>query len=98
MIVPLIYFVLLSFLFQLCINFLDCLSCNSDQCPCGSLFSDMVIITDVLPHNWGNYFQDSGLPLSFSGTWSGSICDVNSLARTSGIMQMLYRMAVQLIW
>ena len=34
----------------------------------------MVIATDATPTHWAFYFQGSGLPLSVSGAWSGSLC------------------------
>ena len=34
---------------------------------------DVVIATDATPTRWAFYFQGSGLPLSVSGTWSGSL-------------------------
>ena len=36
---------------------------------------DVVIATDMhMPTHWAFYFQGSGLPLSVSGPWSGSMC------------------------
>ena len=35
---------------------------------------DVVIATDTMPTHWAFYFQGSGLPLSVSGSWSGSMC------------------------
>ena len=37
------------------------------------LLPDIVIITDAAPDHWTFNFQGSGLPISFSGTWSGSM-------------------------
>ena len=34
---------------------------------------DVVIVTDATPTHWAFYFQGSGLPLSVSGAWSGSL-------------------------
>ena len=34
---------------------------------------DVVIATDATPTHWAFYFQGSGLPLSVSGAWSGSL-------------------------
>ena len=38
---------------------------------------DVVIATDATPTCWAFYFQGSGLPLSVSGTWSGSLSRVH---------------------
>ena len=35
---------------------------------------DVVIATNAMPTHWAFYFQGSGLPLSASGPWSGSMC------------------------
>ena len=35
---------------------------------------DVVIATDATPTHWAFYFQGSGLPLSVSGSWLGSLC------------------------
>ena len=35
---------------------------------------DVVIATDAMPTHWVFYFQGSGLSLSFSRPWSGSMC------------------------
>ena len=37
---------------------------------------DVVIATDAMPTHWAFYFQESGLPLSVSGSWSGSRCRI----------------------
>ena len=34
---------------------------------------DVVIATDATPTHWAFYFQGSGLPISVSGSWSGSL-------------------------
>ena len=34
----------------------------------------MVIATNATPTHWAFYLQGSGLPLSVSGAWSGSLC------------------------
>ena len=47
---------------------------------------DVVIATDATPTHWAAYFQGSGLPLSFSGAWSGSMC---SLSRAHIALQEL---------
>ena len=46
---------------------------------------DVVIATDATPTCWAFYFQGSGLPLSVSGTWSGSLSRAHiACAGTSG--------------
>ena len=35
---------------------------------------DVVIATDAMPSHWAFYFQGSRVPLSVSGSWSGSLC------------------------
>ena len=35
---------------------------------------DVVFATDATPTHWAFHFQGSGLPLSVSETWSGSMC------------------------
>ena len=51
---------------------------------------DVVIATDATPTHWAFYFQGSGLPLSVSGAWSGSLC------RADIALQELYAVAVML--
>ena len=41
----------------------------------------VVIATDAMPNCWHFYFQGSGLPLSFSGTWSDYMCRVHIALR-----------------
>ena len=38
---------------------------------------DVVIVTDATFTHWAFYFQGSGLPLSVSGAWSGSLYRVH---------------------
>ena len=48
------------------------------------------------PH-WAFYFQGSGLPLSVSGAWSGSLCrDHIALQELQAVAKMLCRMAFHL--
>ena len=55
---------------------------------------DVVIATDAMPTHWAFYFQGSGLPLSVSGSWSGSMCRANiALQELQAVAMMLYRMA-----
>ena len=58
---------------------------------------DVVIATDAMPIHWAFYFQGSGLPLSVSGSWSGSLCrDHIALQELQAIVMMLCRMAFHL--
>ena len=51
---------------------------------------DVVIATDGTPTHWAFYFQGSGLPLSVSECWPGSMC------RTHIILQELQAVAMML--
>ena len=54
----------------------------------------MVIATDATPTHWAFYFQGSGLPLSVSGTWSGSLSRAHiALQELQAVAVMLRRMA-----
>ena len=56
-----------------------------------------VIATDATPTHWAFYFQGSGLPLSVSGSWSGSMCRVHiALQELQTVAMMLCRMAFHL--
>ena len=56
--------------------------------------SDVVIATDATPTHWAFYFQGSGLPLSVSGAWSGSLCRAHiALQELHAVATMLCRMA-----
>ena len=58
---------------------------------------DGVIATDAMPTNWAFYFQGPGLSLSFSGSWSGSMCRVHiALQELQAVVMMLHRMAFSL--
>ena len=58
---------------------------------------DVVIATDAMPTHWASYFQESGLPLSVSGSWSGSMCRAHiALQEHQAIAMMLCRMACHL--
>ena len=60
---------------------------------------DVVIATDIMPTHWAFYFQGSGLPLSVSGPWSGSMCRAHiALQELWAIAMMLCRMAFCLSW
>ena len=55
---------------------------------------DVVIGTDATPTRWAFYFQGSGLPLSVSGTWSGSLSRAHiALQELQAVAVMLCRMA-----
>ena len=54
---------------------------------------DVVITTDATPTNWAFHFQGSGLPLSVSGAWSGSLCRAHiALQELHAVAIMLCRM------
>ena len=58
---------------------------------------DVVIATDAMSPQWAFYFQGSGLPLSVSGSWSGSMCRAHiALQELQAITMMLCRMAFHL--
>ena len=55
---------------------------------------DVVIGTDGTPTHWAFYFQGSGLPLSVSGAWSGSLSRAHiALQELQAVAIMLCRMA-----
>ena len=55
---------------------------------------DVVIATDATPTHWAFYFQGSGLPLSISGAWSGSLSRAHTaLQELQAVAIMLRRMA-----
>ena len=57
---------------------------------------DVVIATYVMS-TWAFYFQGSGLPLSVSGSWSGSMCRAHiALWELQAVVMMLHRMAFNL--
>ena len=56
---------------------------------------DVVIATDAMPTHWALYFQVSGLPLSVSGLWSGSMCRAHiAMQELEAIIMKLHRMAI----
>ena len=62
--------------------------------PLQFLLPDVVIATDATPTHWAFYFQGSGLPLSVSGTWSGSLSRAHiALQELQAVAVMLHRMA-----
>ena len=57
----------------------------------------MVIATDATPTHWAFYFQGSGLPLSVSCAWSGSLARAHiALQELQAVAVMLCRMACHL--
>ena len=55
---------------------------------------DVVIATDATTTHWAFYFQGSGLPLSVSDAWSGSLCRAHiALQELQAVAIMLHRMA-----
>ena len=55
---------------------------------------DVVIATDATCTHWAFYFQGSGLPLSVSGAWSGSLSRAHiALQELQAVAIMLHRMA-----
>ena len=58
---------------------------------------DVVIATDATPTHWAFYFQGSGLALSFSGAWSGSLSRAHiALQELQAVAIMFHRMAFHL--
>ena len=58
---------------------------------------DVVIATDAMATHWAFYFQGSGLPLSVSGSWLGSMCRVHiALQELQAVAMVLHRMAFHL--
>ena len=69
------------------------------QCPVPLQFPlpDVVIATDAMPTHWAFYFQGSGLPLSVSGSWLGSLCRAHiALQELQAIAMMLHKIAFHL--
>ena len=58
--------------------------------PLQFLLPDVVIATDATPTYWAFYFQGSGLPLSVSGTWSGSLSRAHLPCRNIRLLQSCY--------
>ena len=77
---------------------LECLA-HLQQSPIPLQFPlpDVVIATDAMPTHWAFYFQGSGLPLSVSGSWSGSLCRAHiALQELPAVAIMLHRMALHI--
>ena len=61
--------------------------------PLQFLLPALVIATDATPTYWAFYFQGYGLPLSVSGSWSGSLCRAHiAFQELQAIAMMLHRM------
>ena len=57
------------------------------------MLPDLVIATDATPSHQAFYFQSSGLVLSVSGSWSGSMCRAHiALQELQIIAKIVYRM------
>ena len=57
----------------------------------------MINAVDDMPSHWAFYFQGSGLPLSFSRTWSGVMCNFNVvLQEPQAVTLIVHRMAFHL--
>ena len=81
---PTHYFVLFTSLFQLCVNSVAVVS--------GSLAvssSDVVNTTNAMAFHYAFYFQDSGLHLSLSGTWSGVLCDAHIVLKEHQVLLLM---------
>ena len=93
-ILQLINFFLYNFPFQLCINLSGLSHLQQSQVPLQFSTSWYGIATDAMPSHWAFYFQDSGMPLSISGSWSGSMCKAHiALQGLYIVAMMLHRMA-----
>ena len=58
----------------------------------------MIRAIDAMPTHWAFYFQGSGLPLSVSGSWSGSIGRAHiALQELQAVAMMLCRLAFHLL-
>ena len=58
---------------------------------------DVVIASDAMPTHWAFYFQRTGLSLSVSGSWSGSLCEAHiALQELQAIAMMQFRMVFHL--
>ena len=70
---------------------------QQSQVPLQFPLPDVVIATYAMPTHLAFYFQGSGLPLSVSGPWLGSMCRVHiALQELQAIAMMLHRMVFHL--
>ena len=82
------------FLFPLYLNWNGWLNYNKVLFPLQFPLPDVVMATNATPTHWAFYFQGSGLPLSVSGDWSGSLCRAHiALQELQAVAIMLCRMA-----
>ena len=96
-ILPHNYFYVFIFLFALYIKWNGCLNYNKVLFHCNFHFHDVVIATDATPTHCAFHFQGSGLPLSVSGAWSGSLSRAHiALQELQAVDIMLCRMAFHL--
>ena len=96
-ILPAIYFLTFIFPFPHYIN-LNCYHiCNRAQFFNNFLFLMWSLLLMSCPLIGPFYFQGSGLPLSVSGSWSGSMCRAHiALQKLQAVAMMLHRMAFHL--
>ena len=85
------------FLFPLYINWNSLSNLQQSPVPLQFPLPDVVIATDATPTHWAFYFWGSGLPLSVSGAWSGSLSRAHvALQELQAVAIMLCRMAFHL--
>ena len=93
-ILPYNYCHMFIFLFPLYVNWNGWLTYNKVLVPLHFPLPDVVIATDATCTHWAFYFQGSGLPLSVSGAWSGSLSRAHiALQELQAVAIMLHRMA-----
>ena len=94
---PPIYFCVFLFPFPPYINWNGWLICNRDRFLCNVHFLMWLLLLMPHPTHWAFYFQGSGLPLSVSGSWSGSLYSTHvALQELQAIAMMHGRMAFHL--
>ena len=82
------------FLLHLYVNWDRLAKLQQSPVPLQFPLPDVVIATDATPTRWAFYFQGSGLPLSVSGTWSGSLSRAHiAVQELQAVAVMLHRMA-----
>ena len=52
---------------------------------------DVVVATNTMSTHWAFYFQGSGLPLSVSGSWTGSMCRAHIALQELQTITMMYK-------
>ena len=96
-ILPPIYFLRFTFPFPHYVNWNVYLNCNRAQFLCNFHFLMWLLLLMPHPLIGPFYFQGSGLPLSVSGPWAGSMCRAHiALQELQAIAMMLHRMAFSL--